>query len=611
MSERSLVCGIEIHQQLDTHKLFCECPGELSVSYTGEMVRRLRPTQSELGEIDRAALMEAQKKLLFRYMIPTTVCLVEQDEEPPHPVNPVALGTALLFSIMVHATPVDEVHYMRKIVVDGSNTAGFQRTALISQGGHVEVEGKKIGIQSICLEEDAARPIERKGGESVYNLDRLGIPLIEVATDPDIDSPEMARLVAEHIGMLLRATGKVRRGIGTIREDLNISIPGGARIETKGVQELRLISTYVKEEMARQERLLAAKEELLKRGGAIGEPVDVTTLLKDTGSKVLRRALDKGGVAMALELQGFAGLLGSYHDGKKCLGTELAGYAKTAGVGGLFHTDELPAYGVTQEEVDAIRDVMGLGAQDAFVLVADEPKRVGLAMERVIERAKMALKGVPEETRDPLQDGTTRYNRPLPGKARVYPETDIPPVLITEERLERLAESLPEMPWEKEERLVSEYRLSKEQSHQIVAEGVDGDLESVVKELKGMAPSFAATTMVAYADLPYSVRRDALARVNKGEVAKEAVAKILDDIRKKPGTTPEQAISDLDLGAVDEEEVKRRIEAIVAERIDLVKERGSGAVGPIMGIVMREFRGRVDGERLSQMVTEAMKGAAE
>ncbi|MCK4718666.1 MAG: Glu-tRNA(Gln) amidotransferase subunit GatE, partial [Thermoplasmata archaeon] len=424
MSERSLVCGIEIHQQLDTHKLFCECPGELSVSYTGEMVRRLRPTQSELGEIDRAALMEAQKKLLFRYMIPTTVCLVQQDEEPPHPVNPVALGTALLFSIMVHATPVDEVHYMRKIVVDGSNTAGFQRTALISQGGHVEVEGKKIGIQSICLEEDAARPIERKGGESVYNLDRLGIPLIEVATDPDIDSPEMARLVAEHIGMLLRATGKVRRGIGTIREDLNISIPGGARIETKGVQELRLISTYVKEEMARQERLLAAKEELLKRGGAIGEPVDVTTLLKDTGSKVLRRALDKGGVAMALELQGFAGLLGSYHDGKKCLGTELAGYAKTAGVGGLFHTDELPAYGVTQEEVDAIRDVMGLGAQDAFVLVADEPKRVGLAMERVIERAKMALKGVPEETRDPLQDGTTRYNRPLPGKARMYPETD-------------------------------------------------------------------------------------------------------------------------------------------------------------------------------------------
>lgn len=264
-----LKVGLEIHQELATsHKLFCNCPPQLfrdEPEYT--FIRRLRPTQSELGEVDPAALFEFQQgKILLYEARHETDCLVEMDEEPPGPLNSETVDVCLTLALMIGSRPVDEIHVMRKTVIDGSNTTGFQRTCVVALGGEIMVDEKKIAIEQISLEEDAARKTGESGTLSQYRIDRLGIPLIEVSTAPVIESPEEARSVAFAIGRLLRATGRVRRGLGTIRQDVNISLRGGALMEIKGVQQLDLVAKVVEYEVQRQRRLLDICEELCKRG---------------------------------------------------------------------------------------------------------------------------------------------------------------------------------------------------------------------------------------------------------------------------------------------------------------------------------------------------------
>jgi len=147
---------------------------------------------------------------------------------------------------------VDEVEIMRKMVIDGSNTSGFQRTAYIGSQGCIDTSHGPVGIDILCLEEEAARIVEDRGDSLIYSLDRLGIPLVEIGTAPDIVSPAHAREVAKTLGMILRSTGRVQRGLGTIRQDVNVSIKGGARVEVKGVQDLNLIDKIVEMEVLRR-----------------------------------------------------------------------------------------------------------------------------------------------------------------------------------------------------------------------------------------------------------------------------------------------------------------------------------------------------------------------
>src|SRR2546428_104204 len=345
-----LKVGLEIHQQLATHKLFCEDVSALVDTADGQRFRRrLRPTQSELGEVDAAALEEAKRRLTFVYEATPNSCLVEADEEPPHPPNPAALDIALEIALLLNARPVSEVDFMRKIVIDGSNTSGFQRSALVALDGWLETNGKRIGVPTILLEEDAARKLGEAGDEVVYRLDRLGIPLVELATTPNIETPDEARDVALMFGSLLRATRKVKRGIGTIREDLNVSIEGGARIEIKGVQELRMIATFVEREVERQVMLLAAAAELKKRNirSVPTDVRDVTAVFHKTESKVVRTALKKGGVVLGWALPGFAGLL------KGKLGPELAAHARIARLAREYRIHEQQARQLVQEGSDA------------------------------------------------------------------------------------------------------------------------------------------------------------------------------------------------------------------------------------------------------------------
>ncbi|MBN1677166.1 MAG: Glu-tRNA(Gln) amidotransferase subunit GatE [Candidatus Thermoplasmatota archaeon] len=612
-----LKVGIEIHQQLNTGKLFCGCSCELSDVHHKELTRRLRPTQSEMGEIDRAALEESERKMHFRYQTVPHSCLVEADEEPPHDANRRAIEAALEMSMLLGMTPVDEVHFMRKIVIDGSNTSGFQRTALISMGGRVEVEGKTIGVTTLCLEEDAARKIAEHGSEVTYRLDRLGIPLVEIATEPEISSPEEVRLVAERLGSLLRATKKVRRGIGTIREDINISVSGGARVEIKGAQDLRLLHLYVAEEVKRQLALLDVKKTLRDRGAGrlSSEAKDVSGIFRGTRCKVIKGALDAKGVVLAIRLPKFARVLGPTETGVKRLGPEMASHARVAGVKGLFHSDELPGYGVTVAEVEDLRAVLLVEPEDAFFLIADEEEKARAAIVRAVDRLNVAIEGVPEETRDPLPDGQTVYSRPLPGKERMYPETDVRPILVDETLIESIRLNLPELPEQKISRLVKHFGISKDQAESLIKSGYEDEFELLASSF-GSAQVVARIYLNTYpeleklgltpSELSLETMKEVMALLKNGAFAKEAIPKILASVLEN-GHTVARAAETVGAEPIGMDSVRELCDRIVREKEKLVRERGEASIGPLMGLVMKELRGKVDGKVLSEILRERIR----
>ncbi len=622
-----LKVGLEIHQQLNVNsKLFCSCPPELFKEEPEiTFLRRLRPTQSELGQIDPAAYFEFQKGVKILYEANRkSACLVEMDEEPPHLINLDAVRVVLTASLMMNMQPVDEVHVMRKTVIDGSNTTGFQRTSIIALDGWIKVGDKVIPMQAASLEEDAARKTgtQDEGKTIRYRIDRLGIPLIEVATAPVIYSPQEAQEVAFAIGRILRDTGKVMRGLGTIRQDLNVSLPNGALIEIKGVQELELISTVVEFEVKRQLGLIAIKEELSKRGITADtlktEFVDVADVFKDTKCKVIRKALDKNQKALAVKLSGFAGLLGRELMPNFRLGTELSDRAKFWGrVGGIFHTDEMPNYGITPQEVQVLRKALGAGEVDAVVFVADTEENASDALQAVVERAKEALVGVPAETRTAKDDGTTRYMRPRPGAARMYPETDIPAQVITEELVQKVLANLPEPADKKLVRLTSQYSLNVKLGKQLV----DSEYCSLFEQIASESGVAASTVAAFLTETLKALKREGIVlenvsddqiegifkAVGSGELAKEALAEVFSWLSKNEGKTLQDATNALGLKMFTEADLAAVIDRIVAANQPQIKKMGKNAFGMLMGAVMKEVRGKANPELVSKMLRDQLK----
>ncbi|MGP8077898.1 MAG: Glu-tRNA(Gln) amidotransferase subunit GatE [Thermoplasmata archaeon] len=609
--------GLEVHQQLSTGKLFCRCPPELSEETSGAFVRRLRPASGEDRRVDVAAQFQASLGRSFRYETGPSNCLVEMDEEPPHPLDPDALDVALTFALLVDARPIDEIAVMRKIVVDGSNTSGFQRTALVAVDGKLSVGDRVYSIQSICLEEDAARKVREAGGEVVYRLDRLGIPLVEVATGPEITSGAEARQVAEEIGALLRATRRVRRGIGTVREDLNVSTEGGTRIEIKGVQELGMIREYVDREEARQRTLLEVRDELHRRGARVGPPegVDATSLFDEVSSGPLAPSARKGGAVRALALPGFGGLLGSRPGSDERLGRELADQVRAVGLKGLIHSDEVPGHGLTPEHLEELRRRLSLGAHDGFVLVADSSvERLAVALRRIADRATVAIVGIPGETRDPLPDGRSRYSRPLPGRHRMYPETDVPPIPITAERLGRIRSNLPERPSELLARLQRDHGLGAEVARQLVYGGFVDRFETLVA--RGHAPALSVRLLTQ--ELPAlpatgatgfepsdDVLDAVLTAAESGRISKEGIPEVLGALAAGAGNV-DLAIARTGLAGLAPEQLKELVDRIVRAQAALVRSRGREAFSALMGDVMREVRGRRDGKEVADELRHAI-----
>jgi len=614
--------GLEIHRQLDTdHKLFCSCPTQLTEeSPENKFFRRLRPTQSELGQVDQAALFEFHRgKGIIYETDHETSCLVEMDEEPPSRINPEAIEVCLTAALLMNAKPVDEIHVMRKIVIDGSNTTGFQRTSVVALDGVLTIDGSTIPIDQISLEEDAARKTSQARDTTGYRIDRLGIPLIEVTTAPVLHSPSEVERVALAIGNVLRATRSVKRGLGSVRQDLNVSIPNGALIEIKGVQELELIGKAVQLEVDRQNSLLQVMEELKIRNvqpaTVSRNYVTLTEIFQNTKARVIKEAISKGGNVLGLKLQHFGGLLGKELgiSGLR-FGTELSSRASFwAGVGGIFHSDELPAYGISEAEINQVSEMLRLSNDDAFVIVADQQERAEDALNAVVDRAVEALTGVPEETRTAMPDGSSRFIRPRPGAARMYPETDVPSAPVTESLIAQLKSKLPETPEESAKRLGKEYSLNQKLSEQLVDSDYLGLFERTAKASTNTQPSFIATMLT---ETCKSLEREGFAiheisdekmalifhLVDLGTIAKEAMPDLLKWQAKKLDVDPTEGIKELGLRMMSQSELEKIIDQHLQKNRKLV-EKGPSAFPSLMGSIMSEVRGKTD----PKVVTEVLK----
>ncbi|HID20664.1 MAG TPA: Glu-tRNA(Gln) amidotransferase subunit GatE [Methanophagales archaeon] len=616
-----LKAGLEIHQQLDTKtKLFCKCPTMLRDKKDSilSFSRYLRVSKSEMGKVDEAAREEEQYSRTFIYKGYDSTCLVENDEEPPRELNREAIDISLEVALLLNMNLMDEIHTMRKIVIDGSNTCGFQRTALVATDGLLSTEEGPVRVDSLCLEEDAAQKIEAEGNAVVYSLDRLGIPLVEIGTAPDIKTAEQAMKVAEQLGMILRSTGKVKRGLGTIRQDINVSIEGGARVEIKGVQNLRLIGKIVKTEVVRQLKLIELKEELNKRGAKVEHRIeDLSGMFEATSSRVIKKA---GGAVFGICLRGFSGILGTELQPGRRFGTELADFANKYGAG-LMHTDELPAYGITAEEVEHLKRTFDATEDDCVVIVAADGERATKALKAVLRRAEEALHEIPKETRRALPNGSSAYMRPLPGAARMYPETDVPPVEIEDERREYIKNNLPETFEHRKARYKDMFRLNDELADKISRNPNFSLFERIMESYKDVSATLVVRTLtdtlVEFMQEGLEVEKltdlhfmDLFKQVSANTFGKEAVPDILKFVVNNPELSIATAIAEIGLIA-DTGEIEQLIENIVNSKKDFIQEKGARAVGPLMGVAMKELRGKVDGKIINKILAEKVNRVLE
>jgi glutamyl-tRNA(Gln) amidotransferase subunit E len=624
LKDAEVKVGLEIHQQLaSAHKLFCECPITKSDELPLSFERRLRPAQSETGKLDPAAVFEFTKGRSNVYLWnPESSCLVEADEEPPHRLNGEALDIALQIAGLLHSNVVDEVHVMRKIVIDGSNTTGFQRTAVIGLGGYLEVEGARIGVQSVTIEEDAARIIGEDEKSRWFALDRLAVPLVEVALDPIAGDPEMVGRVALHLGRTLRSTGRVARGLGTIRQDLNVSVKGGRVVEVKGVQKLNLLPKVVAYEVARQLGLLEVSHRLKERGAKTVEcsQRDVSRVLLGTGSRIIQAKLREGGKVLCISAGGLQGLMGWEPSLGIRLGKEVAEVARVNGLGGIIHSDEFTKQGISQDEEEALRRECGVGKDAALILLAGQASKVEKAAQPVIQRLKQVTEGVPAETRSPTETGESRFMRPRPGAQRMYPETDVPDVTIGTDRLSALMKVAPE-PWEEMvRRYEKKYSLSRDLAVKLLDSDFPDFFERLVSQLK-LEPSLVASMLV---DLPVRLTREGipedaldqdtiaevLRAIDAGTVAKEAAPDVLRSIGKGEARSVSEAVERLGLESIDARRLSEIIESVVRSNLALIEEKGEGAFSPLMGAVMAQARGKVDGRLVSRLLKERLASMA-
>ncbi|MDQ4050548.1 MAG: Glu-tRNA(Gln) amidotransferase subunit GatE [Thermoproteota archaeon] len=641
----NLKVGFEIHQQLATNsKLFCNCRCEEVKEYDSSFVRKLRPTQSELGAYDPAAMFEFSKMHIVKYHSARgSSCLVEADEEPPHDVNKEALEIALIFSLALHSKIMDEIHVMRKIVIDGSNTSGFQRTMLIASGGYLDVAGKRVGVQSICLEEDAAKLIGDEKGVRKFSLDRLGVPLVEIALEPITGKPSEIMQVALTLGRLLRASKRVARGLGSIRQDINISVQNGAVVEVKGVQQLDQMEKIIEYEMHRQQGLIIISQKLREKNidiQKVGDRAeDVTDILVNkSSSRIIKKVLEAGGYVKAIRVAGFAGMIGyePYKDVR--LGKELGKLVKFYDLDGIFHSDELPNYGITEEEVVAVKQRLQMNDRDAFVILGGPKDKVKFASDAIIQRLKAAIEGVPAETRGATPDGKTVFLRPRPGGARMYPETDILPIVISGSMLASLADKVPKHWDEMVDSLAKKYNLNKKLANQIFDSDYLTVFEEIASETK-IEPTFIAAKLTE--DLTSLQRqgldaslltdqmiKDIFTRLDKGFIPKESVASIFEKLMKNEpiisksipkrelrstereeemrATIVDSVIEVIGATSISDEELSKGLDRIINNNMNIIKEKGMNALSTLMGRAMAEYRGKANGQKVNSMLKDKM-----
>lgn len=489
--------GLEVHQQLLTkEKLFCHCPaGKFNHSddYDAELIRHMRPTLSELGEYDGTALMEFKTRKQIVYQLKNqSACTYEVDDTPPFPMNREALGIALEISLLSKLNVVGEVHITRKQYLDGSIPTGFQRTAILGVEGELELPYKKIRLIQLSIEEDSCREISDIGHTRVYKTDRLGMPLIETVTYPDCLNPDEVKETCDYIRFLNRSTGKVRTGMGAGRQDVNVSCKGGSRVEIKGVAHTKWIPELTHNEAFRQWSLLLMKDMLLER------------ITQPKKWKINHVELDKRAVKgyflplhaeklVAVNLPGFEGALSWFTQPGKMFADELAGRLKVIACiehPNMLHSEELePA--VSDSLWKKIREQLKSNKRDAQVIIMGPEDDIKTALETIEERCLMAMEGIPEETRKSFEDGTTIFERVLPGADRMYPDTDSAPIPLPDEYIQSLSKNLPEDIVDRYKKL-KEWNIPEDTFTYIFSRDHFPTMEKIINELK-VNPVFVGT----------------------------------------------------------------------------------------------------------------------
>jgi len=611
-TEIGLIVGLEVHQQLLTqHKLFCRCPSGLyTKDHDAVILRHMRPTLSELGEYDGTALMEFKSKKNIVYLLhKDNVCTYEMDDTPPFLMNQKALDVAIEQCLMLGCDIIDEVHVARKQYLDGSIPTGFQRTAIVGVNGRLPFLGRELSITQVSIEEDSCREISDRGHLIVWRTDRLGIPLIETVTGPDLRTPDEVVEAILLIGRVCRTTGHVRVGLGASRQDINVSVRGGRRVEIKGVPQAWWARRLVHNEAIRQVNLLRLRDELHKRGFRTADDLiikhtDVTSLFKTSQLAFLcleswnryiaeenRRPgieLGKGPFCVrAVKLTGLINTLNWPTQPDHSFAHELTGRIRViAGLDQkpiLIHNEKWPDYEGSQGDLLRLKEKIGCSSNDSVVIIWGPLDDTLTAAEEIRIRYLDAINGVPNETRQPFVDGSTDFERILPGPDRMYPDTDSPPISIMRERVNKLRAELPPPPW-KREKLYSTAGVPRNTIHFLIRRGD----AAIVDEVVNMCGADLRQTCFFFGEWLKGMRRDGVA-----VVLWEARKQLVSLIAEAPEKPIERIVQETGL-----KEEPSEWEKLVNKIVD------NNQLGPnnrsyekqfrfYMGQIMSELRGRV------------------
>lgn len=503
--EVGLISGLEVHQQLYTkEKLFCRCPAGLYTDvHDGEVLRHMRPTLSELGEYDGTALMEFKTKKEIVYLLNhQNVCTYEMDDTPPFLVNQEAIDVAIELCLMMNMDIIDEVHIARKQYLDGSIPTGFQRTAIVGVNGWLPFKGRRLTVSHVSVEEDSCREVRDKGHQIVWRTDRLGMPLTETVTGPELRTPFEVRDAILLCGLVARSTGRVRTGIGASREDVNVSVRGGARCEIKGVPRAGYAVKLVHNEGLRQYNLLKIRTELHKRGLTAPPQIkmssyDVSGIFGEVELGFIQRTLKSGGKVYAVKIEGVAEISEHPTQPNTKFLDELRGRVRVIACLDeepiVLSSTQMPGFADKHRVIERIRKRVKQGENDDFFIVFGPGEDCRTACEEIRLRFCDATVGVPKETRQAMVGGFTTFERILPGPDRMYPDTDSPPTTITRKRVDETRARLRTAPWKRIEEYMS-WRVPEETAFYLIRRGGAEVVDAVV-ETTGVDGLFAAITI--------------------------------------------------------------------------------------------------------------------
>ena len=616
--------GLEVHQQLLTReKLFCRCPAGLyhkPNQFDAEVVRHMRPTLSELGEYDGTALMEfkTRKNITYRLKNETT-CTYEVDDTPPFPLNREALEIAIGISLVSKLNIVGEVHITRKQYLDGSIPTGFQRTAIIGVEGEIPLKNKKIRLIQLSLEEDSCREVSDIGHNRIYRTDRLGMPLIETVTYPDMVNPDEVKEACNYIRFLNRSTGKVRTGIGAGREDVNVSCRGGGRVEIKGVAHTRLIPELTHNECFRQWALLAIKDTLVKRYPEFTswkirhEFLDYDFL--KTSYEPIKSIKESKLKLAAILLPSFEGILSHFTQPGRMFADELSERLKVIACiekPHMTHTEEFKPL-VANGEWEKLKELLKAKPGDALLLVWGPEEDMATALDVIEERCLMAFKGVPPETRKSIEDGTTIFERVLPGADRMYPDTDSAPIPLENETIERLRKNIPEEVITRYNRM-KEWGVPEDTFTYIFKKNLFPLIERIVNEL-GISPAYVGKLFghtlkwveghfKPAAEFDYKIVF-ALLRFLKQQNLELAIArKMLPLVYQYPKMDFESVLTSVKFKRVSREQLLSQIPFLRKKLAEIRHSKGELVERDwVMGQIRRSAEGNMDLRELSALIS--------